>query len=62
MEWKPISIAPFERGLSLAVINRDGPHAFVFPCRRILCGWVKVGTKERIDVRRTHWREWADKP
>jgi hypothetical protein len=41
LEWKPISIAPFDRDLELAVIDRDGPHALVFPCRRILGVWVK---------------------
>ena len=38
VDWKPISIAPFDRNLELAVIDRDGPHTFVFPCRRILGG------------------------
>ena len=59
MDWKPISIAPFDRDLELAVIDRDGPHALVFPCRRILGGWIKVESKEQIDVRPPHWREWA---
>ena len=62
MDWKPTSIAPFDRDLELAVIDRDGPHALVFPCRRILSGWAKVETKERIDVLPTHWRAWVDKP
>ena len=26
MDWKPISSAPFERDLELAVINYDGEH------------------------------------
>jgi hypothetical protein len=43
----------------LAVIDDDGPHALVFPCRRILNGWMNADTKERLDVRPTHWREWA---
>jgi hypothetical protein len=42
--WKPASTAPFDRHLQLAVINRLGTHALVFPCRRILGGWMKVGT------------------
>ncbi len=36
MEWKPVSTAPFDRDLELAVIDRDRPHALAFPCRRIL--------------------------
>jgi hypothetical protein len=61
MDWKPISSAPFDRDLELAVIGGDGLHALVFPCRRILGGWMKVGSKERIDVRPTHWRKWREK-
>ncbi len=57
--WKDISGAPFDRDLELAVIDYDGPHALVFPCRRVLGGWTKAETKERIEVRPTHWRPWA---
>jgi hypothetical protein len=56
--WQPISTAPFDRDLELAVLDRDGPHALVFACRRILSGWINAETKQRIDVRPTHWREW----
>ncbi len=57
--WQPISTAPFARDIQLAVIDGDGPHALVFPCRRILNGWMNADTKERLDVRPTHWREWG---
>jgi hypothetical protein len=57
-EWFPASSAPFDRDIEVSVIDRDGTHPFVFPCRRILAGWINAGTKERIDVRPTHWREW----
>jgi hypothetical protein len=30
----------------------------VFPCRRILSGWVNAETRQRIDVHPTHWRGW----
>lgn len=56
--WQPISNAPFDRDLELAVIDKDGPHALVFPCRRVLTGWTKSATKERVDVSPTHWRTW----
>jgi len=57
--WQPITSAPFARDIQLAVIDDDGPHALVFPCRRILNGWMNADTKERLDVRPTHWREWT---
>jgi hypothetical protein len=59
--WENISTAPFARDLELAVLDKDGPHALVFPCRRILGGWMHAETKERLDVRPTHWREWDAK-
>jgi hypothetical protein len=58
MEWQPIVTAPFDRDLGLAVINYDGTHALVFPCRRILGGWKNAETKERVTVYPTHWCEW----
>jgi hypothetical protein len=60
MEWKPISTAPFDRDLELAVVDYDGPHALVFPCRRILAGWMDAETTKRVDVRPTHWRAWRE--
>jgi predicted metal-binding transcription factor (methanogenesis marker protein 9) len=56
--WESIATAPFDRDLELAVIDKDGTHALVFPCRRTRGGWVKAGTLERLDVSPTHWREW----
>ena len=61
-DWQPISDAPFNRDLELCVINYDGTHALIFPCRRILGGWLKAETKGRIDVKPTHWREWRETP
>jgi hypothetical protein len=59
--WQPISAAPYERDLELAVIDGDGPHALVFPCRQIPGGWIHAELKKWIDVRPTHWREWVEK-
>ena len=58
MEWKLIETAPFDRDLELAVIDEEGPHALVFPCRRVLMGWMRVENTERVEVHPTHWREW----
>jgi len=60
--WQPISSAPFDRDLELAVVDTDEHHALVFPCRRIAGGWMNAGSKKRIDVSPTHWREWVEKP
>jgi len=56
--WTNIAEAPYGRDIELAVIDEEGPHALVFPCRRIASGWMNAFTKERVDVRPTHWREW----
>ena len=59
MEWNPIATAPFDRDLELAVIDYNGTHALVFPCRRHLHGWINARTKKSIDgLLPTHWREW----
>ncbi|BCH24222.1 hypothetical protein MesoLjLb_40070 [Mesorhizobium sp. L-8-3] len=60
--WHPISTAPFNHDLQLAVMDWDGPHALVFPCRRVLTGWVKSDSNERVDVSPTHWRIWEYHP
>ncbi len=52
---------PFDCHLELAFINYDSTHALVLPCRRVLGGWINAGTKERIDVQPTHWREWQQR-
>jgi len=57
--WHPISTAPFDRDLEIAVIDSNGVHAVTFPCRRELGGWIKSETNRPIDLRPTHWREWA---
>jgi hypothetical protein len=56
--WQPISSAPFDRDIELAVIDRQGAHPLVFPCRRVANGWINAKTKERVDVNPTHWRDW----
>jgi hypothetical protein len=57
--WQIISSAPFDRDLELAVVDEDGTHRLVFACRRIVGGWMNAATRERLDVRPTHWREWT---
>jgi hypothetical protein len=58
MEWNPIVSAPLDRDLELAVIDSDGPHALVFPCRRIVDGWVDAQTGKQVYLDPTHWRNW----
>jgi hypothetical protein len=57
-EWLPATTAPFDCELELAVIGPD-VHTLVFPCRRVLGGWIKAETKERIAAHPTHWRRWT---
>jgi hypothetical protein len=59
VQWQSVRVpAPFNVNVELAVLDREGAHALVFPCRRILGGWVNAATKKRLDLRPTHWREW----
>ncbi len=57
--WQPISTAPYERDLELAVVDKDEPHVLAFACRRIPGGWMNAELKQWIDVHLTHWREWV---
>ena len=60
IDWQPIIRAPFERDLEVAVINPDGTvNALGFPCWRTFDGWLNEETKKWLDVRPTHWRNWA---
>ncbi len=58
MDWKPISTAPYTGDLELAVVNKDGPQAVAFPCRRVVGGWITAETNKWIKLRPTHWRVW----
>jgi hypothetical protein len=60
MDWWAIASAPFDRDLELAVIEASGMHTLVFPCRRVLRGWVDARTNLPVHVHPTHWREWDD--
>ncbi len=60
-EWKPITSAPFDCDLELAVIEGSGVHPLVFACRRVVGGWINAATRERVPVHPTHWRDWGDK-
>lgn len=58
-QWMEIASAPFDRELELAVIGQQGIHRLVFPCRRILGGWMNSINDDRIpDLEPTHWRAW----
>ena len=59
MQWEQISTAPYDRDLELAVIDKEGPHALEFACRRIARGWISTVTRQQVDVNPTHWREWS---
>jgi hypothetical protein len=44
-----IFAAPFNRDLELAVIDASGEHTILFPCRRVVGGWIKAATERRIN-------------
>ena len=58
--WHSVEDAPFDRDIELAVIDYDGAHALVFPCRRVAGGWINAQTKAWLDVQPNRWREWED--
>lgn len=56
--WKSTATAPLDRNLQLGVIDTAGEvHALIFPCRRVLRGWVNSQTGSPVFP--THWREWG---
>jgi hypothetical protein len=57
--WQPISTAPFDRNLELAIMNGGDAYILVFACRRIVGGWFNVAKGKRIDIQPTHWRQWT---
>jgi hypothetical protein len=56
--WQPIETAPFDQDLELAVLDLDGVHSLLFPCRRAPGGWINSANKQWVNVQPTHWREW----
>jgi hypothetical protein len=58
-EWQTMATVPCDRDLELAVIDADGIHRLVFPCRRARIGWMNAKTSARVGVRPTHWRQWS---
>ena len=60
--WQVVSAAPFDRDLELAVIDKDGVHTLIFPCRRVVGGWINAETKAQLNFKPTHWRIWVAKP
>ncbi len=61
--WHAIAAAaeiPSDRDLRLAVINREGVHALVFPCRKAGSAWVDARTRRLVEVCPTHWQDWAE--
>ena len=49
-----LSAAPFNRDLELAVIDANGEHVMLYPCRRVVGGWIKAATKRPTKFRPTH--------
>lgn len=59
-KWLPVSIAPFDTDLEVAVLDRQGAHALLFPSRRTKMGWADATTQKRLDIEPTHWRKWVE--
>ena len=57
--WQPITTAPYNRDLEVAVVEGVDAHTLVVRCRRTAGGWINAATGKRIDVNPTHWRNWS---
>lgn len=58
MEWEPISTAPLDRDVEIAVTDSTGIHAVACLCRLTDHGWIAANSKRRLYwVRPTHWRD-----
>jgi hypothetical protein len=61
MDWNPITSAPFERDIELAVLDQNGEHLVAFACRRGAEGWLSARSNRPVDIRPTHWRQWRER-
>jgi hypothetical protein len=62
--WLPVTSMkdiPTDRDVRLAVMDGDGTHELVFPCRRLGNSWIDVKTQRSFEVHPTHWQEWSQK-
>ena len=59
-KWLPVSIAPSDSDLEVCVIDNQGIHRLVYPCRKNRIEWVDASTKKHIDIQPTHWRKWTE--
>src|SRR5262249_48286614 len=57
VDWQPIWTAPLNREIAVAVLDRDGYHAFVFPLYQTWTCWVSREVSGLIPITPTHWRE-----
>lgn len=57
--WKKIESAPRDRDIHVAVIDENGLHELLSPCRRVPTGWIDARSGAWLDVRPTHWRDIA---
>ncbi|MGN6570593.1 MAG: hypothetical protein ACTHLO_04165 [Pseudolabrys sp.] len=56
--WQVITAAPADKDVQVAVIDREGEHPLIAPCRRTSDGWIDAVSRRRLDIRPTHWRPW----
>ena len=57
-EWQPVASAPYGVDLEVAVIHGADAHAVVFPCRRVVYGWINARSATSVELHPSHWRQW----
>lgn len=56
--WQAIAVTPPDLDIEVAVIDREGAHAVIIPCRRACDGWIDAASHRYLDIHPTHWRPW----
>lgn len=60
--WSDVNFiddVPTDCDLRLAVMDGEGMHELVFPCRRLGKTWVDAKNRRPVEVNPTHWQEWS---
>jgi hypothetical protein len=58
--WQPVTTAPEQVNLEVAVLDEQGEHVLAFPCRRDGLTWIDPSNGRHLHIDPTHWRIWIE--